>query len=136
MEHSTRKVAAVFIFKQGDTYLFQKRTHTGSCDGYYMLPGGHIEAGETVREGSVRELYEELGLTVDPQDLEFKLVIINQARVYFFFLVKKYTGTITNREPEKHGDLSFLPVTAPDIYPTIPKELAAIEAGVTFLEYQ
>ncbi len=136
MSHSTRKIAAVFIFKEGDKYLFQKRTNTGACDGYYMLPGGHIEDGETVREGGVRELYEELGITVAPDDLELKLVISGQTHVYFFFMVKKYIGTITNKEPDKHGDLSFLPLTAPDLYPSVPKELMAIESGITFLEYR
>jgi 8-oxo-dGTP pyrophosphatase MutT (NUDIX family) len=136
MSHSTRKIAAVFIFKEGDKYLFQKRINTGSCDGYYMLPGGHIEEGETVREGGVRELYEELGITVVPDDLELKLVISGKTHVYFFFMVKKYIGTITNKEPDKHGDLSFLPLTAPDLYPSVPNELRSIEKGITFLEYK
>lgn len=136
MTHSTRKVAAVFIFKQGDKYLFQKRINTGSCDGYYMLPGGHIEENETVREGGVRELYEELGVTVSPDDLMLKLVITSKSHVYFFFEVQKYTGTIINKEPDKHGDLSFLPLNAPDLYPSVPNELRAIETGISFLEYK
>ena len=38
--------------------------------GRYGLPGGVIEAGETPREYAViREVHEELGLSVEPQEL-------------------------------------------------------------------
>jgi 8-oxo-dGTP pyrophosphatase MutT (NUDIX family) len=37
---------------------------------YWYTPGGEIEAGETVRAAAVRELAEEIGLTVDPAALE------------------------------------------------------------------
>jgi ADP-ribose pyrophosphatase YjhB (NUDIX family) len=35
----------------------------------YGLPGGVIEPGETPREATIREVREELGLTVEPHDL-------------------------------------------------------------------
>ena len=37
---------------------------------YWYTPGGEIEPGETVRRAAVRELTEEIGLTVDPAALE------------------------------------------------------------------
>jgi 8-oxo-dGTP pyrophosphatase MutT (NUDIX family) len=37
---------------------------------YWYTPGGEIERGESVREAAVRELAEEIGLTVDPKELE------------------------------------------------------------------
>lgn len=36
---------------------------------YWNLPGGHVEDGETPREGCRRELEEELGLHLEPGDL-------------------------------------------------------------------
>jgi 8-oxo-dGTP pyrophosphatase MutT (NUDIX family) len=37
---------------------------------YWYTPGGAIEPGETVRRAAVRELAEEIGLTVEPSALE------------------------------------------------------------------
>jgi 8-oxo-dGTP pyrophosphatase MutT (NUDIX family) len=37
---------------------------------YWYTPGGAIEDGESVRRAAVRELAEEIGLTVDPSALE------------------------------------------------------------------
>ena len=37
---------------------------------YWKLPGGRSEEGETAVECAVRELYEEIGLSLDPKDLK------------------------------------------------------------------
>ena len=33
----------------------------GYCDGNYQFPGGHLEHGETIKDGLKRELFEEIG---------------------------------------------------------------------------
>ncbi len=40
---------------------------------YYSLPGGYLRRGETAREAAVRELREEVGITMDAQGLELVL---------------------------------------------------------------
>ncbi len=37
---------------------------------YWYTPGGAIEPGESIRRAAVRELAEEIGLTVEPETLE------------------------------------------------------------------
>lgn len=132
--YDIRKVAVVFLIKQGDKYLFQKRINTGYCDGYYLLPGGHVDAGETVLQAAVRELREELGIRVLPNDLTFKLVHPLNTHIVFFFEVQKYTGTISNQEPDKHSDVSFLRLDHPEILPEVCLEVRQIEQNQFFLE--
>ena len=133
-EYCTKKVAVIFVIKQGNEYLFQKRTHTGAQDGWYMMPGGHVDEGESVLRAAVRELKEELDIVVAPEDLKFKLVKPEKSHISFFFEVKKFQGEIKNNEPGKHGDLRFLPISHLEIYPSIAREVEALEKGESFLE--
>ena len=132
--YCTKKVAVIFIIKQGNKYLFQKRTHTGAQDRWYMMPGGHVDEGEKVIPAAIREAKDELDITIQPQDLVFRMVKPEKNHISIFFEVMKYTGTIINNEPEKHGDLQFLLPTHPQIYPSIAQEIQAIENHQCFLE--
>lgn len=42
---------------------------------HWGLPGGIIDAGETPRMAAVREVQEETGLTIDPDKLQFSMVL-------------------------------------------------------------
>ncbi|WP_433219784.1 NUDIX hydrolase [Dactylosporangium sp. CS-047395] len=59
-----RIVAAVVRDSQGRWLLVRKRGTT-----VFMQPGGKLERGETPADALVRELAEELGLSVDPAAL-------------------------------------------------------------------
>ena len=134
MAKDLRKVSVVFLIKEEEKYLFQKRKSYSIYAGGYVLPGGHVEAGETVLEAAVRELYEELDIQVTASDLGFKMVEPVADYIVFFFEVKKYQGQIKNKEPEKHVDMQFLPLTDERIHPDTLNELIKIEQGTTFLQ--
>ena len=132
MTYELKKVSAICVIEQDGKYLFVKRTHTGMADGFYMLPGGHVDEGESVLHATVRELKEELGIDVKEEDLEFKLVESIKTHITFFFKVKKYTGTPKNMEPEKHDEAVFLSTDNPLIHPFSKKELELMKKGVCF----
>lgn len=55
------------IIEQGRVVLI-KRGHAPAL-GEWSIPGGALEAGETLREGVIREALEETGLAVEPGEL-------------------------------------------------------------------
>jgi 8-oxo-dGTP diphosphatase len=62
--------------------------------------------GCSVIDGAVREASEEVGVTIDPDDLTFVHVVHHRApgsegRIGFFFLTQKRAGHPWNREPDK-----------------------------------
>lgn len=134
MNRDLRKISAVFLIKEGEKYLFQKRKNYSIYKGDYVLPGGHIEANETVFEGAIRELYEELDIKVRECDLEFKMVEPVADYVVFFLEVKNYQGQIKNKEPHKHVDMKFLSLTDEGIHADTLNELIKIEQGISFLQ--
>lgn len=42
---------------------------------YWTFPGGVIDPGETPKQGAIRETFEEIGIRVDPVDVEFVAVV-------------------------------------------------------------
>lgn len=61
-----RIAAALLIGADGRTLLVRKRGTQA-----FMQPGGKIDAGETPFDALARELYEELGLQVEPEHAQF-----------------------------------------------------------------
>jgi 8-oxo-dGTP diphosphatase len=62
-------VAAALIDRDGRV-LLQRRPDGKELAGLWEFPGGKIEPGERPEAALVRELAEELGITIDPADLE------------------------------------------------------------------
>jgi ADP-ribose pyrophosphatase YjhB (NUDIX family) len=55
--------------------------------GFWAIPGGFMEAGESLAAGAARELFEETGIELNPADLDFymtgTITFINQVYVAF-----------------------------------------------------
>ena len=50
--------------------LLSKRKNTGSDDGEYELPGGHLEMGEDIYDAVIRESKEELLVDIKREDIK------------------------------------------------------------------
>lgn len=104
--------AAYVLLVRGTSVLLQLRAATGYMDGWWAAgAAGHVERGESVHQAAVRETREELGVVVDPADLEPMCVLHRTAssgapideRVDFFFAARRWTGEPTTLEPAKVG---------------------------------
>ena len=70
--------------------------------GYWNVPGGYLENGETVEEGAVREVYEETLTTVEIIGLHtvYSIPRINQVYMHFLANLKTLDYQITPESTE------------------------------------
>jgi 8-oxo-dGTP diphosphatase len=138
---TTNIPVACVIIKKADKILALRRSNTGYEDGNYGLPAGHVEDGENFRQAACREVLEETGLHITPEQLTFKLILHEKhpedIRVILFFEATDWRGEPTNAEPHKHDQLTWLnPSHLPtNLMKTLPEALSAIAAGQTYAEY-
>ena len=89
-------VAAALIAADG-TILIQKRPPGRALAGLWEFPGGKREADESSRAALVRELSEELGITVDPDSLHPCSFTVEprdrQELILLLFLCRQWAGT-------------------------------------------
>jgi len=79
--------------------------------GWWVLPAGHIEQGETAKHAAIREAKEEMDIDIAEQDINCVHVMSNLASrtegFDFFFEVYKYNGTIRNCEGDKCVEMKY-----------------------------
>ncbi len=106
--------ASFVLFLKDNKILLLLRQNTGYMDGFYGLPAGHVDAGETPIDAAVREAKEEVNINILPKDIE--LIDIVQADAVFerggdyfnfFFKADKWQGDPKNMEPEKCASLEW-----------------------------
>lgn len=68
MERERHRVAADTIIEKDGRVALVKRGQE-PFQGMWVLPGGHVETGEQVREAAVREAREETGLEIEVEEL-------------------------------------------------------------------
>jgi len=76
-----------FIYDE-DRILVQEKRGTKHIGGL-VFPGGHVEAGESLRDSIIREVKEETGLTIfNPQPCGYKDWILEDGTRYIVLLYK------------------------------------------------
>ena len=83
-------VAAAALVNGNGAVLLAQRPEGKSLAGLWEFPGGKIESGENPESALCRELAEELGLDVDPKDLN-PLTFASHAYADFHLLMPLWT---------------------------------------------
>ncbi|MFF7195846.1 NUDIX domain-containing protein [Streptomyces sp. NPDC008079] len=120
VDSMTLLVAAVIVHDTvaDRVLLLQRGERSKFGQGMWDLPVGKSDPGEPVTATAVRELYEETGLTVDPGDLALAHVVHGAWGVEspagfltVVFATRTWHGQPENREPGKHSQVRWRPVT-------------------------
>ncbi|VWX37717.1 NUDIX domain-containing protein [Exiguobacterium oxidotolerans] len=88
----------------------------GPSYSYYTLPGGTVEAGETLPEAAIREAKEETGFDVEVGDLlhvsEAFFPQVDEHCLFFFFTSEIVGGAIGTVFPDEIEEITW--VSIPD----------------------
>src|SRR4030095_5105468 len=98
------------------TVVLLRRCNTGHLDGWYALPGGDLQRGESIVECAVREIREETGIHVDPSQVRAAAVMPylsgEHQGIDFIMVCDDFIGEPTLAEPHRADAIGFLPVAA------------------------
>ena len=135
--HAKFPITVHMLFIRENNILLSRRFQTGYMDGYYSVPAGHLDGGETITRAAIRESYEETGTTVSPQDISFATVIHryeDEERVDFFVWVRHWDKEPVNTETHKCDDLSWFPLSdlPVNLIPYIDQGLKNALQGIPF----
>lgn len=133
---------AVLVFRNSEVLLVRHKEGASHLTGGYGLPSGRIEENENEKEAAIRELGEETGLEVAPENLTeypdnlyFASIPRKGGKVENFswrvFIVRQFSGRLkesSETAPEwidigKVGDLTLLP----NVY-------RAVQDGLKFIQ--
>ncbi|WP_027929072.1 NUDIX hydrolase [Amycolatopsis thermoflava] len=125
----------VLLVDNGNLLLTRRRDPNPTFNGRWHLPSGKLDAGESVLHAAAREAHEEIGVAIDPDDLQHVHTLhVNgsgvEPRLGLFVLTTRWTGEPVNREPDKCSAINWLPL---DNLPTdlIDYPAAGIHAFLT-----
>lgn len=84
------KVVHIWIQNEKGELLMQKRSDTvDNCPGEWATTGGSVQAGEEPLTTAVRELSEELGLTVSAEELQYCLMVRRPSAYCYVYVLFK-----------------------------------------------
>ena len=112
----------MMILRDQKILLLRRANWAPFFPGYWHCPTGKMEEGESPKQSIIREIFEEVGLNVNPQlgtvvtvkAPHFKNPELTWKDISLFFVTKVFEGEPINKEPRLHDamdwfDMNHLP---------------------------
>src|SRR6185312_6011200 len=123
--------ASVALIENGRVLLIQRAFEPLAS--LWTLPGGRREPGETIEATAIRELREELALTVDGLEPVMQLGVVGKFRLQVFY-ARRFAGVIApspevaNHRWSTPAELAALPTT-PQLAEVVARAFAIAGLG-------
>lgn len=133
--------AAVHLFLMQDDKILLHLRKNSSFENMYGVIAGHLDGGECATTAIIREAKEEAGIIIDSKDLQIATVSHSNANnneyLQLFFFCKKWSGEITNMEPDKCDRLELIAINElpNNIVPYIKKAIECASQGIHYYEF-
>lgn len=103
----THHVTCGLLVRNGLVFLVHRSPSKTSNPNVWDLPGGHLEPGENSRQALVRELQEELNVSITPPAGSAIHTRRNSDLVLDVWRVEDWVGDIVNAAPDEHDDMGW-----------------------------
>ncbi len=99
-------VGVIIKNREGEILVGRRKT---SHAPYYSIPGGHLEEGESFESCGAREILEETGIVINPENMRV-IAVTNDLETFkesgrhyisVILLAESYEGKVELKEPDK-----------------------------------
>ena len=102
------RVAGIIPMEDGFALMHRTGNKVNGILDYHVFPGGGLEEGETLEEGTAREIKEEFGIDVKVKEKLYELDNGEVNKKEYFFLCEYISGTLgTGDGPEFNKDPKY-----------------------------
>ncbi len=125
-------IGVAVIWNQAGQILIDRRPQSGLLGGLWEFPGGKVEPGETIPACIVREIQEELGITIAVGD---PLIVVDHAYTHFRVTLHVHHCQYVEGEPQSIAcdEIRWVTLAELDDYP-FPKANSQIIAALRAAE--
>lgn len=140
-ERYSLSIAVFVLLLRGNEICMLRRNNTGWMDGYYSLPAGGLEPGETLSTAAIRELREETGVQASPCALTLAHTMHvwteNRSWIGHFFICREWSNAPFLAEPDKHSEISWKNIGAlpAETIPYVRQAIEAIKEAQSYSEF-
>jgi 8-oxo-dGTP pyrophosphatase MutT (NUDIX family) len=105
----------IIVAPDGDILILRRNELDTRRPSQWDTPGGHIDHGEYIEDGAVREIIEETGISLDPRTLllgttRTEILYNDLCMHWFFFIAHVSEKPAVTLDPNEHQEFAWLPI--------------------------